>query len=115
MPVLWPWIGEVQIYFGNLARCKILINVFRIHSKEQKIVTFQFLPVIQCPDKHAGIFLDADIVDIGILPGHLQNKLALAHADLDVNRMVIVEEFLCPFAPVIGTVSTVGLYRVFVF
>ena len=115
VPVLWPWIGEVQVYFGNLARRKILINVFCIHSKEQKIVTFQFLPVIQCPDKHAGIFLDADIVDSGILPCHLQNKLALTHADLDVDRMVIVEEFFCPSAPVIGTISTVGLYRVFVF
>ena len=115
MAVLWPWIGEVEVDFLNLARRKIFVNIFGVHAQEKKIVALELLAVVQRTHQNAGIFLDADIIDLRILTCHFQNEFALTHADFDVNRMIIVEIFGSPFSSVISTIGTVGLDRVFVF
>lgn len=67
MAVLWPWIGEVEVDFLNLARRKIFVNIFGVHAQEKKIVTLELLAVVQRTHQNAGIFLDADIIDFRIL------------------------------------------------
>lgn len=37
MAVLWPWIGEVEVDFLNLARRKIFVNIFGVHAQKRRL------------------------------------------------------------------------------
>jgi hypothetical protein len=47
---------------------------------------------LQAPEQHAGIALDADVIDPGVFLGQFHNKTALAHTDFDLDGIGVAEQ-----------------------
>ena len=97
--LLGPGIGEVEVNPVDLPLPEVLGDELRLAPHKEEVWKLQLFLLFYSPQKDAGVLLQADKTDTGILFCHLQKKPALARADLQPDGMVIAKQRL-PAAPV---------------
>ena len=95
MAVLGPWIGEIQVDSCNFIFSEDFIKILGFHPEKIKIADiFHIFPLLNSPQKYAGIFFDSYIIVFRMQQGQVRDEAPLPHADFQINRMIVAEYFM---------------------
>src|SRR5690606_790887 len=108
MSLLRPWIAEVQVNALDLIFIEYFLKLLDIPPNQSHIVRHPAALLHSEGNRFISgsanqfiIHIDADVIYIRMRSAQLANEFALAHAKLNVNRMIVAEQFL-PFPLMLG-------------
>ena len=93
MARLWPRVAEVQIDARKLARLEIVGKIMHIINENAQILHRLFLCLFECAQHDRRLSLAGDKIAVWFTLGMGGDELPLAAADLQINGVLISEDF----------------------
>ena len=92
--LLRPGVAEIDVEAIHLARRKNLLDVIDIEDQQAHVRELQLRHLLRGGVEHILLHLNADEVDLGMTCGHARDEIALARAELDMQRCLALEPLL---------------------
>ena len=93
MAFLRPGITEIDVEAVYLARRKDILDVIDVKDQQANILEFLFRDLLRSRIQDILLHLDADVIVFRMTFCQLADKIALARAELDVERGLAAEDF----------------------